>query len=97
MSKRRDETEIFNYRLDALEKKIEKIEQMLTSKESGNINTELLNIVLSMVRPQQPMQVVQPAASSAVPAVASEPVGSDAASGPNCGNTFMFHRRKTMI
>ena len=88
MSKK--EAEYNAYRIDALEKRLERIEQALDDMKKNNINTELLNIVLGLVRP------APVAATPSVPVVADAPTA--AAEDPKQTiSPFLFARRKTIV
>ena len=97
--KRRDDLDLIMYRLDTIEKRMDTLERALLNKNDSSINTELLNIVLSMVRQQA--APVAAAVAGTQESVASVEKGAatkhadDAAS--VCGQSFMFNRRKTVI
>lgn len=99
--KRRDELDLVQYRLDALERRLESVERALLSKsDSGSINTELLNIVLSMVRNPShtpsasgPTTTTQSAPVAPIEASTTQPAGECS----TIGKSFMFDRRKTVV
>lgn len=96
--KRRDELDLVQYRLDTLERRLESVERTLLSKtDSGSINTELLNIVLNMVRgsPSYP----SPAKASTEPPDQLTTTTPDACdnSHSTVGKSFIFDRRKTVV
>lgn len=92
MSQKQRELDLILYRLETLEKRIDNIERAMLTQKSENINTELLNVVLSMVRPQAhqhhtetPVGVIS----------ASQQIQHQADTVP--GSSFMFNRRKTVV
>lgn len=96
MAKRREDLDLIMYRLDTIDKRIDTLERAVLSRgDSSSINTELLNIVLGMVRQQAQPQVVQhqesvvSSSASSVEAQQKAPV--------DCGSSFLFNRRKTVI
>jgi tetrahydromethanopterin S-methyltransferase subunit G len=94
MSKRQaDEINLINYRLDTLEKRLENIEKLVQSSKNDNINTELLNIVLSLVKPSlsQKLDNESPPTSQRVETSKANPTVED------CGSSFLFGRRKTVL
>lgn len=93
MTKRIDTIDLLVYRLDTIEKRLDNMEKTLLSKsDAGSINTELLNIVLNMMRQQTTQQEVQ------IPKSTSPVSENDSAANDNCvGRTFMFERRKTIV
>lgn len=94
MSKRQaDEINLINYRLDTLEKRIDNIEKLVQSSKNDNINTELLNIVLSLVKPSLSQKVENERISATTQHVESQKPNA----AEDCGSSFLFNRRKTII
>lgn len=95
--------DIIMYRLDMLERRLGEIEKAMLTKSDSGINTELLNIILSMVKKQIPQQedaptheahqVASSAASKAAPQAQAAPCLVPA----EPGASFMFNRRKTVV
>jgi len=96
MAKRRDDIDLIMYRLDTIEKRMDTIERALLNKNDSSINTELLSIVLNMVR-QQTHAPQRHSEQQAHGNVASEPSSIQHDKQENCGSSFLFNRRKTII
>lgn len=87
--------DLIMYRLDTMDKRLDQIERTIQSKNDGSINTELLNIVLSMVRSQAP---VVPNVPNKVVESSGVTTQSEGVVEPSpCGSSFMFNRRKTVV
>jgi len=91
MSQKQRELDLMLYRLDTLEKRFDQIERAILTQKSENINSELLNIVLSLVRPHNHQSANKVAATPVPQSQIQHPTE------PIPGSTFMFTRRKTVL
>lgn len=94
-SRKKEELDIMTYRLDSIERRIELLERtLLTNKsESSSINSELLGLVVSMLKQQTPTHI--PTSTSTSTNQLHETKECDAPI--TLGQSLAFARRKTIV
>jgi hypothetical protein len=88
----KNEVEFLTYRIDMLEKKLETIEKLLLSHNKTDINSELLKLLLNMVKGQAVTEAAAPATPASKPSSQSPRSQS-----PERGDLFGFSRRRTIV
>ena len=98
MAKRqKEDLSILEYRLDVLERRLDSLEKLVNTGKTDNINTELLGMLLSMVK--QNIQQPQQQNNTSTPAIKQqeESPQDETITKVSCGETFMFNRRRTLV
>jgi hypothetical protein len=54
-----DEFELLQYKLDLLDRRLDKLEQIAHTKAGNSVNTELLQMIMMLMRQQIPVQETQ--------------------------------------
>jgi hypothetical protein len=85
----KNELEFLTYRIDVLEKKLETIEKLLLSHNKTDINSELLKMLLNMMKGQ--------IAPEATPPPLTVPKSPPRSHSPEKGDLFGFARRRTIV
>lgn len=88
----KNEVDFLSYRIDMLEKKLDSIEKLLLSHNKTDINSELLKLLLNMVK--APSAESAPAAATTA---TKQPSTSPRAQSPERGDLFGFARRRTIV
>lgn len=83
----KNEVEFLTYRIDMLEKKLETIEKLLLTHNKSDINSEILKLLLNVVKGQVAAPADAPATAPPAPRSQS----------PERGDLFGFNRRRTIV
>lgn len=81
----KNELEFLTYRIDLIEKKLETIEKLLLTHNKTDINSEILKLLLNVVKGQ-----VMPSSDTSTPPPIRSP-------SPEKGDLFGFSRRRTIV
>lgn len=95
--KQRDDMDVFTYRMDSLERRLENIEKAIQTLQTSktDVNTELLHMLLGLVK-QQAAPAHHVVAASAQQKEPASPVASKAQN--ECPPPeFSFGRRRTVV
>lgn len=97
MAKRKDDSmQIFEYRLDVLERRLDTIERLLHSNKNENINTELLSMLLNVVKQNIPTQKTNDTEMQQ-PNHKAVSLSDESIPPTTCTESFLFNRRRTLI